>query len=176
MFYKNTLKATIEKRFLPGVSEDEFFIKKNIDLSIKKDDRIFTIIEKSRDQDWGELYLEMYSNYPEQKGWVYLSEAEYLAYFFPGRVWYTKLEPIKNFCESIFNKAVESGIFKDLLYQYPKSSGKLSKAIKINIKTYSLNFYQIYSEINGKPVYNMGLIMSPVLLKDFHIDVKSFKQ
>lgn len=176
MFYKNTLKATIEKRYLKNVPEDAAFYKKHIDLTIKKDNRSVTIIEKSRDQDWNELYLEIYSDYPNEKGWVFKSEAEYLAYFFPGRVWYTKLEPIKNFCESIFSKMECSGIFKDLMYQYPNASGKLSKAIKINVKTYSLNFYKVYSEIDGKPVHKMGLIMSPVLLKDFHIDIKSFRQ
>lgn len=176
MFYKNTLKAIIEKRYIPGVAEDAPLVEKNIDLTIKHNDRIKSIIEKSRDQDWNELYIEMYKNFPETKGWVYTSEAEFLAYFFPGRVMWTKLEPIKNFCESIYNKAIESGIFKDLKYQYQKNSGRLSKAIKINTKTYSLNFYQIYTEVNGEPCYNVGIIMPFVLLMDFHIDYKIFKQ
>lgn len=176
MFYKNTLKATIEKRYLPNNKEDLAFVEKGIDLSIKHNDRQKTIIEKSRDQDWNELYIEMFKNHPDTKGWVYTSEAEFLSYFFPGRVLWTKLEPIKAFCESIYNKAIDSGIFKDLRYQYQNNSGRLSKAIKINTKTYSLNFYQIYSEINGEPVYNVGIIMPFVLLMDFHIDYKIFKQ
>lgn len=176
MFYKNTLKALIEKRYRLGNAEDDSIIEKGIDLSIKHNDRSKSIIEKSREQDWNELYIEMFRNFPASKGWVYTSEAEFLAYFFPGRVLWTKLEPIKTFCESIYNKAIDSGIFKDLRYQYPQNSGRLSKAIKINAKTYSLNFYQIYTEVNGEQYYNVGIIMPFVLLMDFHIDYKIFKQ
>gem|GEM_PF-2282435 len=176
MFYKNVLKAEIVKRYTPTKEEDFDFIAKDQNLTIKIADKESTISEKARDQDWNDIYVEIFRKYPDEDGWIHYTEAEYIAYFFPGRVFWAKMEPIKHLCFDILSKAVDSGIYKELSYMYPKNSGRLSKTFKINQKTYSFNFIQTYHEEGEKSYYSVGISLPFVLLMDFRIDYKIFKQ
>jgi len=176
MFYKNVLKAEIVKRYTPGKDEDADFIAKDQNLTIKIADKESTISEKARDQDWNDIYVEIFHKFPDQDGWIRFTEAEYIAYFFPGRVFWAKMEPIKHLCFDILSKAIDSGIYKELSYMYPKNSGRLSKTFKINQKTYSFNFIQTYHEDGENSYYSVGISLPFVLLMDFRIDYKIFKQ
>lgn len=176
MFYKNVLKAEIVKRYSWYNEEDKEFLKKDISLTIKMNDKETTISEKSRDQDWHDIYVEIFRKYPDEDGWIKVTEAEYLGYFLPGRVLWAKMEPIKALCHNIISKAIESGIYKELLYMYPKNSGRLSKTFKINTKTYSFNFIQICHEEGDNSYYSIGISLPFVLLMDFRIYYKIYKQ
>ncbi|HNW96843.1 MAG TPA: hypothetical protein PKK00_00365 [Bacteroidales bacterium] len=176
MFYKNVLKADIIKRYSPKKTEDKDFLAKDINLHVKMNDKETTISEKTRDQDWNDIYVEIYKKYPDEAGWIKFTEAEYLAYFFPGRVFFCKMEPIRNLCQDILCRAVNTGIFKDMYYMFFRSSGRHSQSIKINNKTYSFTFHQTYHEDGDNSYYSIGLILPFVMLMDFRIDYKIFKQ
>jgi hypothetical protein len=178
MFYKNLLKAINIKRYFHFNEGDKQFIAKDQNLAIEVADRetIMTISEKSRDQDWNDIHVEIFRKYPHEEGWIKYTEAEYLAYFFPGRVFWAKMEPIKVLCQDILSKAVDSGIYKELFYMFPKNSGRLSKTFKINQKTYSFNFIQTYHENGENSFYSISISLPFVLLMDFRIDYKIFKQ
>ena len=176
MFYKNVLKAEIVKRYSFQNEEGREFLIKDQSLTIKTNDKESTISEKARDLDWNDIYVEIFSKYPDGEGWIKYTEAEYLAYFFPGRVFWAKMEPIKLLCTDILSKAIDSGIYKELLYMYPKNSGRLSKTFKINTKTYSFNFIQTYHEDGENSYYSIGISLPFVLLMDFRIDYKIYKQ
>ena len=176
MFYKNVLKAEIIKRYSCNNEEDHEFIIKDKNLSIKINDKELNVSEKNRDQDWNDIYVEIFRKYPNEEGWIRNTEADYIAYFFPGRVFWAKMEPIKMLCYDILSKAIDSGIYKELYYMYPKNSGRLSKTFKINTKTYSFNFIQTYHEEGENSYYSIGISLPFVLLMDFRIDYKIFKQ
>ena len=176
MFYKNVLKAESVKRYLHNKEEDKEFLAKDHSLFVKIADRETTISEKIREQDWNDIYVEIFKKYPHEEGWIKYTEAEHLAYFFPGRVFWAKMEPIKMLCHDILSKAIDSGIYKELYYMYPKNSGRLSKTFKINTKTYSFNFIQTYHEDGENSYYSIGISLPFVLLMDFRIDYKIFKQ
>ena len=176
MFYKNVLKAEIVKRYSYDNKEDKEFLKRDISLTIKMNDKETTISEKLRDQDWNDIYVEIFRKYPHEDGWIKVTEAEYLGYFFPGRVFWAKMEPIVVLCQDIISKAIGSGIYKELLYMYPKNSGRLSKTFKINTKTYSFNFIQTYHEEGDNSYYSIGISLPFVLLMDFRIYYKIYKQ
>lgn len=176
MFYKNVLKAEIVKRYSPTKDEYADFIAKDQNLTIKIADKESTISEKARDQDWNDIYVEIFRKYPDEDGWIRYTEAEYIAYFFPGRVFWARMEPIRQLCFDILTKAIDSGIYKELSYMYPKNSGRLSKTFKINQKTYSFNFIQTYHEEGENSYCSIGISLPFVLLMDFRIDYKIFKQ
>ena len=176
MFYKNVLKAEILNRYSALKDENKDHISKDKNLTIKLNDIDVSISEKSRDQDWNDIFVEVFKKYPNEMGWIKYTEADYLAYFFPGRVFWAKMEPIKNLCEDILSKAIDSGIYKELYYMYTKNSGRLSKTFKINTKTYSFNFIQTYIENGDNSYYSIGISLPFVLLMDFRIDYKIFKQ
>lgn len=176
MFYKNVLRADIIKRYSPKKNEDKDMLSKDISLHVKMNDKESTISEKTRDQDWNDIYVEIYRKYPDEAGWIKFTEAEFLAYFFPGRVFFSKMEPIRNLCQDILCRAVNTGIFKDMYYMFFRSSGRHSQSIKINNKTYSFTFHQTYHEAGENSFYSIGLILPFVMLMDFRIDYKIFKQ
>lgn len=178
MFYKNVLNAETIKRYSPHNEEDKTFFAKDQNLFIKIPNRetILTISEKSRDQDWNDIHVEIFKKYPHEDGWIKVTEAEYLAYFFPGRVFWAKMEPIKILCQDILSKALDSGIYKELFFMFPKNSGRLSKTFKINQKTYSFNFILTYHEDGENSYYSIRISLPFVLLMDFRIDYKIFKQ
>lgn len=176
MFYKNVLKAEIIKRYSHKKDEDKELLGKDINLHVKMNDKETTISEKMRDQDWNDIYVEIYKKYPDEAGWIKFTEAEYLAYFFPGRVFFSKMEPIRNLCQDILCRAVNTGIFKDMYYMFFRSSGRHSQSIKINNKTYSFTFHQTYHDEGENSHYSIGLILPFVMLMDFRIDYKIFKQ
>ncbi|NTW32082.1 MAG: hypothetical protein HGB12_05580, partial [Bacteroidetes bacterium] len=157
MFYKNVLKAQIVKRYSIFNEDDKEKILKDQDLTINLNDVDVTISEKSRDLDWNDIFVEIFKKHPGEAGWVKYTEADYLAYFFPGRVFWAKMEPIKALCEDILSKAINSGIYKELYYMYTKNSGRLSKTFKINTKTYSFNFIQTYHEDGDNSYYSIGI-------------------
>jgi hypothetical protein len=176
MFYKNVLKAEIIKRYSHKKDEDKDILGKDINLHVKMNEKETTISEKTRDQDWNDIYVEIYRKYPDEAGWIKFTEAEYLAYFFPGRVFFSKMEPIRNLCQDILCRAVNTGIFKDMYYMFFRSSGRHSQSIKINNKTYSFTFHQTYHADGENSFYSIGLILPFVMLMDFRIDYKIFKQ
>lgn len=176
MFYKNVLKAEIIKRYSHKKEEDKELLGKDINLHVKMNDKETTISEKMRDQDWNDIYVEIYRKYPDEAGWIKFTEAEYLAYFFPGRVFFCKMDPIRNLCQDILCRAVNTGIFKDMYYMFFRSSGRHSQSIKINNKTYSFTFHQTYHDEGENSFYSIGLILPFVMLMDFRIDYKIFKQ
>ena len=86
------------------------------------------------------------------------------------------MEPIRLLCNDILSKAADSDIYKELSYMYPKNSGRLSKTFKINTKTYSFNFIQTYHENGDASNYSIGISLPFVLLMDFRIAYKIYKQ
>jgi hypothetical protein len=176
MFYKNVLHAEIIKRYSVKKEEDKEMLGKDISLHMKMNEKETTISEKNRDQDWNDIYVEIYKKYPDEAGWIKFTEAEYLAYFFPGRVFLCRMEPIRNLCQDILCRAVNTGIFKDMYYMFFRSSGRHSQSIKINNKTYSFTFHQTYHDAGENSYYSIGLILPFVMLMDFRIDYKIFKQ
>ncbi len=176
MFYKNVLKAEIIKRYSLKKEEDKDILSKDINLHVKMNEKETTISEKTRDQDWNDIYVEIYRKYPDEAGWIKFTEAEYLAYFFPGRVFFSKMEPIRNLCQDILCRAVNTGIFKDMYYMFFRSSGRHSQSIKINNKTYNFTFHQTYHDGGENSFYSIGIILPFVMLMDFRIDYKIFKQ
>lgn len=176
MFYKNVLNADILKRYSPRNIDDKEFVAMDYALKIKMGDREVHISEKSREQDWNDIYVEIYRKYPEEEGWIKYTQADYLGYFFPGRVFWAEMAPIKQLCFEILAKASESDIYKELSYMYPKNSGRLSKTFKINTKTYSFNFIQTYYEKGDHSYYSIGISLPFVLLMDFRIAYKIYKQ
>lgn len=176
MFYKNVLKAEIIKRYSLKKDEDKDILGKDIYLHVKMNEKETTISEKIRDQDWNDIYVEIYRKYPDEAGWIKFTEAEYLAYFFPSRVFFSKMEPIRNLCQDILCRAVNTGIFKDMYYMFFRSSGRHSQSIKINNKTYNFTFHQTYHDGGENSFYSIGIILPFVMLMDFRIDYKIFKQ
>ncbi|MFO7659253.1 MAG: hypothetical protein R6W78_19510, partial [Bacteroidales bacterium] len=85
-FYAEKLGVKDIVRYNSDSEEDMAYQRKDIDLSFELNGRRLMVSGKFRDHDYGDLYLECYSKYPETPGWMHKSEADFLACFYPERV------------------------------------------------------------------------------------------
>ncbi len=69
-FYRTILNVTEIKRFNSDNEEDMFYQKQDIDVEFKLKEKVYRISEKFRDKDFGDLYIEVFSMYPEVAGWM----------------------------------------------------------------------------------------------------------
>ncbi len=140
-FYYSTFGVESITRFNSGSARDMEFQRMDIDVQLNAWGRHANVSEKFRDHDFNDLYLELYSMYPNVPGWMEQSEATHLAYFFPKRmIWLNKKELI-----TCFNQFIQPQINEKSLAQLVNNSPKKSTKVKaaINIKGESFDCYYI---------------------------------
>ena len=73
----------------------------DIDLVIKnRSNKPVRISEKYRPYDYGDILFEVWSVYPNKKGWVYETKADILAYWFPARVVIIEIQKVREIFEN----------------------------------------------------------------------------
>ena len=87
-------------RYKNDSKEDLEFQRKDIDLSLKIDDKIIHISEKFRKDDFGDLLIELYSKYPNKKGWMKNSEADFITYFCPKTIYIVNKKDLLSWFDS----------------------------------------------------------------------------
>ena len=161
-------------RFNSGNTSDMVFQRKDIDLQLYGWGRHTNVSEKFRDFDFDDLYLELYSMYPDTKGWMHSSEANYLAYFFPKRMLWIKEQEL----QIIFKNHIEPSInyieLDEWLSKNRKRSGKFKTEIKVLDKTYSALIINAFNKTINKEWNTTGVSVSFGLLKDCGLTWKEF--
>ena len=75
----------------------------------------YHISEKFRTKDWGDMLIELYSKFPETKGWGHHNAADYIVYFVGDNVYVIDNKELVSFVENISNDISENflnNIFK----------------------------------------------------------------
>jgi hypothetical protein len=85
-FYSNVFEVENIIRFDTESERDIDFQRADIDVQLYAWERHSNVSEKFRAIDYNDLYIELYSMYPNVKGWMQNSSADHLAYFFPTRL------------------------------------------------------------------------------------------
>lgn len=82
--------------------------REDIDLTItNKAGKVKTISEKYRPYDYNDILLEVFSVFPNKKGWAMDSHADILAYWFPSRLFLLDMVQIKTmFTKNSISKKV----------------------------------------------------------------------
>lgn len=164
-YYFNQLHIEKIIRFNSGSGNDMVFQRRDIDLQLYGWNKHTNVSEKFRDFDFNDLYLELYSMYPEVKGWMHKSEANYLAYFFPKRmIWIDKKDLI-----SIFKKYIEPNIiYSDLnvwLANNKNKSGKYKTEIEVLETNYPVLVINAFNKTANKEWNTVGVSVPFNLLK-----------
>lgn len=173
-FYQHTFGVENIIRFNTGTSEDMEFQRADIDVQLHGWGRYTNVSEKFRNHDYDDLYLELYSMYPDVKGWMSASEAMHLAYFFPTRVcWLDKPLLIERFEKTIlpFLKIQELDQF---LLKSPKKSYTQTTSLLINGKRYQCKWVKAYNQTQNKNWDTIGICIPFQLLTDLEIPVKIY--
>ena len=103
-FYINVLHASFIKRFNTDSEEDMCMQRQDVDVLITVNGTTFKVSEKFRDVDYGDLYIEIYSKYPDTLGWMHTGSPNAILYFTPRSVYWITHSSLKNFCiNELFN-------------------------------------------------------------------------
>lgn len=168
-FYKSKFNDVELIRYNSNTDTDKGFQLKDIDLKIKLGERTINVSEKFRKEIYNDLLIELYSKYPDKKGWMENSEAEYIAYFCPGRVYtFNKNDLLGWFEPKKFDYKLKEEI--DLLHK----NNLLKKARKkLKIDDIPLSIIQSPNNTNGKEWHTISIAIDWDFISQF-IKIKSF--
>jgi len=131
-FYTEKLKATLISRIGFEDEDSKALQRMDIDVALTINGNKILVSEKDRQDDWGDLLLEFYSKYPNTKGWMDNSKADFMAYFVPNYVYWINKKELTDFYKNILSPAVPNNFFSEIIEQYPRQSKRVSKEILIS--------------------------------------------
>lgn len=174
-FYRKFLHAVHIERFDYNTAGGKQKQKADIDVTLSlADGTIFTVSEKKRTRDFDDLYLEVYSKFPDVQGWTAGSEAGFLAYFFPKRVFWAGFLQIRRFYRESLCPRLPEEMFLNLKNGHERQNAKAEIFLKIAGISYPVLLIQAYNESDGNAWYTMGISIPFQMLKDNHIRFKIF--
>lgn len=148
--------------------------RKDIDLSFELNGGRVMISEKFRGDDYGDLYLECYSKYPDTLGWMHKSEADFLACFFPERVIWLNKKKLVNFFQTQLWPAIPGAWFAKINRELHGRSGQQKQPLEFFGKKRELTVIQAFNRSGKDQWHTIGLGIPFEMLEEFNIPGKVF--
>ena len=142
-FYRNVFHATEIVRYNSDSEFDMVFQRKDIDVSIRVENKFFHISEKFRETDYGDLYVEVYSKYPHVKGWLHTGSPDVIVYFTPISVYRIKHQSLQVFCLEKLFPAIPEKWFREI---YCSGKAFVRKNLILDKKQLSINLIQAHNK------------------------------
>lgn len=174
-FYLSKYPSSEIIRYDNDSETDLSFQRKDIDLSLKIEERMIHISEKFRKDDFGDLLIELYSKYPHKKGWMENSEADFIAYFCPKTVYFIDKKELLTWFQSemiLENLENELRIFHNSNLQ---KSSRIRTIMTLNNKSnINLDLIQAYNQTSDAEWHTISIGIKWNDLKNLGLKVKSF--
>ncbi len=171
-FYTEKMGVKNIVRYNSDTEEHMVFQRQDIDLSFELNGRRLMVSEKFRDHDYGDLYLECYSKYPDTPGWMHHSKADFLACFFPERViWLNKKKLIEFFHAKLW-PAVPGAWFAKINRELHGRSGQQKQPLDFFGKKRELTVIQAFNRSGKDQWHTIGLGIPFEMLEEFNIPGK----
>lgn len=174
-FYLSKYPKCELKRYNSHSKEDLEFQKKDIDLTISLADRSIHISEKFRKDDYGDLLIELFSKYPDIKGWMNNSAADYITYFTPHKVYViNKLELLNWYQTENFEDKINLEISNFHTLNERKSSRKKIEYTSSKGNSFFIHLIQAYNKTKDAEWHTLSLAISWNDLEKEGIQVKKY--
>ncbi len=175
-FYTETLGAHKIVRIGFEDPESQHLQRLDVDVQFEYKGRIINVSEKNRTCDYGDLLLEFYSKFPHTKGWMDNSNADYLAYFVPNKVYWIDKAELVDFYNEHLKKAVPDSFFQELVDKYPRQSFQQKKQIIIKGQPETISIVQAYNHSNSlyDSWYTESVSVKYSCLKNAGVNVQKF--
>ena len=135
-FYTERFDASQIVRYSSDSDTDMDFQRKDIDVSFVVNGKRYFVSEKFRATDYGDLYVEIYSKYPQTAGWMHTGLPDAMVYFTPRTVYRIIHDELNFFClEKLFPNIPE--LWLQEIYDSGKT--RVSKKIVIDNFAFSVN-------------------------------------
>jgi hypothetical protein len=173
-FYSNVFEVENIIRFDTESELDLDFQRADIDVQLHAWERHSNVSEKFRAIDYNDLYIELYSMYPNVKGWMQNSSADNLAYFFPTRlIWIDKKELIRAFETHVLSN-INAAKIEELQTNYRQQNGSLTDEISINSSSHKVRYIKAYNKTKSKDWDTIGLSLPFDLLEAIGVKLKVY--
>ena len=174
-FYYNRLHAIKTERHNYSTPAGRQKQRADIDVTLTlKDGTLLTVSEKKRTRDFDDLYLEVFSKFPDVPGWTSGSQASFLAYFFPKRVFWAGFPQIRRFYRESLRPKLPDKIFSNLKNSHREKNAREEYPLKIAGVPYTVRLIQAYNVEDGNSWYTMGVSIPFGMLEDNHIRFQFF--
>lgn len=167
-FYTEKLGAKDLYRIGYGNSLEKRLQRNDVDLIFSWNGRDWFVSEKFRKNDFGDLLIEFYSNFPQKTGWMDNSKADLLAYFAGENVYIIDKIHLKKFYHSVLFPAVPNEYFEEMISQRQNFAKK-----EILLKEKPEKICIISAENNSYHTVSIGIPFR--ILVDFGIKFKKFR-
>jgi hypothetical protein len=141
-FYREVLKASEVKRFNSDSETDMEMQRQDVDVLVTLNEIRYRVSEKFRDKDYGDLYIEVFSKYPQTPGWLHTGSPNAIIYFTPGFVYWITHKSLSAFCLDVLFPLIPAKWY-DELFQSHKTI--ISKRLFLNKKLIKINLIQAHN-------------------------------
>ena len=141
-FYRDVLGAKIIRRFDRDTEEDMEMQREDVDIIIERRGVQYRVSEKFREHDYDDLYIEIYSKYPDTPGWLITGTPNAILYFFPSSVYWVTHKSLYEFCVNKLFPAIPK-VFIEEIFETHKTY--LSKSIVLDKQAVSVKLVQAHN-------------------------------
>lgn len=174
-FYFNVFGVENIIRFNTGSKRDMEFQRADIDVQLQAWNRHANVSEKFRDVDYNDLYIELFSMFPNVKGWMSSSKATHLAYFFPNRmIWLDKTQLINAF-EHFISPGISKQEINQLVENYPQKNASVRSTLILKEHAYSVRYIKAYNKTKTKSWDTIGVSIPFNAIENLGVKLQEFR-
>lgn len=155
-FYRDVLKVSNIKRFNSDSVEDMEMQHADVDLTFERDGVKYCVSEKFREHDYNDLYIEIYSKYPDTPGWIITGTPNAILYFFPSSVYWITHKSLYEFCVNKLFPAIPKAFIEDI---FETRKAYLPKSIVLDNNTVAIKLVQAHNH-DGADWETIGVCVS----------------
>ncbi|MDR2840692.1 MAG: hypothetical protein LBV75_05450 [Paludibacter sp.] len=172
-FYRTELNATEILRYNTDSEHDMNFQHRDIDVTVTVNDRKFNVSEKFRDTDFGDLYIEVFSKYPQTMGWMHSGNPDFIAYFTPKAIYLIAHTDLKAFCLNTLFPSIPQEFFSEIFI-----SGKtiVKKKFEINNKQTEIAVIQAHNCSGNVKWETIGIAIHFDLLTTYDVKWRKYEK
>lgn len=173
-FYQEQLGATDIKRIDYDTEKGKELQEQDIDVILTVDGKAIAVSEKNRKGDYGDLLMKFYSKFPNIPGWMETSQADYIAYFVPGKVYWINNNELKSFYKDTLKNVVENDWFDNLKKQNPYNSTRETKTVNLNGEKEEITLTHAYNKTKGACWYTESVCVKYDCLKKHNVTITTY--
>lgn len=160
-------------RYDSGSEEDMLFQRQDIDVSVEINGRQYFISEKFRDIDYGDIYLEIYSKYPDVQGWMSTGSPDALVYFTPKNVCWISHPGLHAFYSRKLLPVLSSEIIHDV---YLSRQTRRRIRVVLNGKSFFVTLIQAHNRLSDGTCWEtIGVAVPLNLLEQSDVKMKKWE-
>jgi hypothetical protein len=154
-FYRQVLHVSSIRRFSSDSHSDMEMQRQDVDALITIGEVTYRISEKFRAKDYGDLYVEMFSKFPNVPGWIATGSPNAILYFTPCSVYWITHKSLSDFCKATLFPLIHLNWLQDL---YVSNKNIVSKTIVLDGQTVKLNLIKAHNHPSeGRDWVTIGL-------------------